>query len=182
MLAKQEVRCILLDIMLPKMDGFTFCAMVRKQWDVAILIMSARSQKSDKLMGYEAGADDYMEKPVDPDILSAKIKALLQRRLSSSIITCGNLELDEEAHCVRQNNQLLDVNMKEYELLAELMRHKGKTLRKEYLFYTIWGADSDSEQQTLTVHIKRLRKKIEEDPCHPKRIITVWGVGYRLEE
>ena len=137
-LQEHDVALLLLDIMLPRMDGFAVCRRIREQQAVPILIMSARKDRSDQLNGYELGADDYIEKPVDPQILAVKIRAVLQ--------------------------------------------NAGKTLRKEYIFARIWGMDSFSEQQTLTVHIKMLRDKIEKDPKRPQLIKTVWGVGYRFEE
>ena len=149
-------------------------------------MMSAKSAKSDKLMGFELGADDYMEKPIDPDILCAKIRAILSRhakeKTEDSIVHSGSLCIDVAAHKVFLKNKLLDLNVKEYELLMLFIENTGKTLHKDYLFNQIWGMHSESENQTLTVHIKMLRSKIEEDSRHPKRIQTVWGIGYRYEE
>ncbi|MEG0367970.1 MAG: response regulator transcription factor, partial [Coprobacillus sp.] len=156
---------ILLDIMLPGIDGFAFCQYVRQVSQVPLLIISARSGKSDKLMGFELGADDYIEKPIDTDILCAKIKAVFMRSQShqsqQKIILSGQLKIDTDAHTVYLNNQLLELNVKEYELLLLFIQNTGKTLHKDYLFNTIWGTDSMSENQTLTVHIKMLRTKIE---------------------
>lgn len=184
-LDKYEPQVILLDIMLPKMDGFTFCQAVRRQSRIPIFIMSAKSDKTDKLMGFELGADDYIEKPVDPDILCAKIRALILRQnepKQTSHIISGQIHIDKEARQVYLKEKRLDLNVKEYQLLRLFIENTGKTLHKEYLFNQIWGMDSMSENQTLTVHIKMLRSKIEENPRQPKRIQTVWGVGYRYEE
>lgn len=180
-----EVQIILLDITLPNMDGFGFCKALRAKSDVPILILSARCDKGDKLLGYELGADDYMEKPIDPDLLTAKINALLARldkKGTGQPIHSGALCIDPIAHKVSIHQRQLELNVKEFELLLLFVRNAGKTLHKEYLFNQIWGADSDSENQTLTVHIKMLRSKIEENPRQPQRICTVWGVGYRYEE
>ena len=148
--------------------------------------MSARSARTDKLSGYELGADDYMEKPVDPDILTAKVRALLQRTygvtLENSLLLSGDITLDQNARKAYLGGELLELNVKEYKLLQLFVQNPGKTLRKEYIFNEIWGMDSFSENQTLTVHVKMLRTKIEENPKEPKRIQTVWGVGYRYEE
>lgn len=180
-----SVRLMLLDIMLPEMDGFAVCRAVRKQHNLPILIMSARSGREDKLSGYELGADDYVEKPVDGEILSAKVRALMQRAYGSrqkGPLVSGDLAIDLESRCVSLKGKPVELNVKEYELLLLFVRNPGKTLRKEFLFDRIWGSDSFSESQTLTVHVKRLRSKIEDNPREPKRIRTVWGVGYRYEE
>lgn len=183
-LEKHQPKLILLDIMLPGMDGFAVCQSIRIKQNLPIVIISAKSQRLDKLMGFELGADDYIEKPVDPDILCAKVKAIINRlyKAKTKQITSGALLLDIDAHKVFLNKQLLELNAKEFELLLTLVQNEGKTLTKEYLFNQIWGMYSDSENQTLTVHIKMLRSKIEDDERHPKRIQTVWGVGYRYEK
>lgn len=177
---------MLLDIMLPGMDGFAVCRAVHEKGDIPILIMSARAEKDDKLNGFGLGADDYMEKPVDPDLLTAKVRALLQRtygtRSETDYLVSGGLTIDRNARKVYRDHQAVELNVKEYELLLLLAENPGRTLHKEYLFDRIWGMDSFSENQTLTVHIRMLRNKIEEDPRAPRRIQTVWGVGYRYEE
>lgn len=185
-LAETRVKMILLDIMLPGMDGFGFCRTVRKESNVPIMIMSARVDKEDKMNGFALGADDYLEKPVDIDILRAKIGALWRRnydiKKESRILCSGAVSIDKDAKRILFHEKELSLTGKEYELLLLLAENPGKTLSKEFLFNRIWGADSFSENQTLTVHIKMLRDKLEEEPKKPKRIITVWGVGYRYEE
>lgn len=177
---------LLLDIMLTGIDGFSVCQAVRKKGNIPIIILSAKSQKSDQFMGFELGADDYMEKPVDLDILALKIKALLNRVQSNQnkqkVIVSSSVKIDVDAHKVYLYNQVVDMNVKEFDLLLLLVQNKGKTLHKNYLFHQIWGENSVSEEQTLTVHIKMLRSKIEKDPKKPEKIKTVWGVGYRYEE
>lgn len=184
-LQNHEVRLLLLDIMLPQMDGFTVCKRVREEKVVPILIMSARKDRSDQLNGYELGADDYIEKPADPQILAAKIRAVLQRtadRQVEQLLVCSGVMLDRAKHIASIHGRPLELNVKEYELLTLLVSNAGKTLRKEYIFAEIWGMESCSEQQTLTVHIKMLRDKLEKNPKQPQLIKTVWGVGYRFEE
>lgn len=185
-LKEQQVKLLLLDIMLPEMDGFAVCRAVREKGNMPVLIMSARAGRDDKLTGYELGADDYMEKPVDPEILTAKVRALMQRAYGtfaeSDILSSGGITIDTVSRKGYLNDKELDLNGKEYELLLLFLKNPGKTLLKDYIFAQIWGMDSLSENQTLTVHIKMLRKKIEENPREPKRIVTVWGVGYRYEE
>lgn len=176
---------ILLDIMLPDMDGFAFMKKLRHQFDIPVIIMSARSEKSDQLLGFELGADDYIPKPVDPDILCAKIHAIKARTTHiahQNQIISNDIKIDIAAHIAYLKDQRLDLNAKEFELLTLFVKNEGRILQKEYLFNEIWGMDSESENQTLTVHVKMLRSKIEEDPRKPKRIITVWGVGYRYEK
>lgn len=181
---KHQPQVVLLDIMLPGIDGFAFCQTIRSHSRIPIVMMSARSSKSDQLMGFELGADDYLEKPVDPDILCAKVRAILARTQKSqkSIIVSGDLKIDKDAHQVYLKDKLINLSVKEYELLLIFVQNPGKTLHKDYLFNEIWGMESMSENQTLTVHVKMLRTHIEDDSRHPKRIQTVWGVGYRYEE
>lgn len=185
-LKENKVKLILLDIMLPEADGFGFCAGLRKESNVPVIIMSARVDKEDKMNGFALGADDYLEKPVDMDILLAKIAALMRRnyelKKDSAVLISGALSIDKDAKRVYLHEKELTLTVKEYELLLLLVKNPGRTLSKEYLFAQIWGIDSFSENQTLTVHVKMLRDKIEDDPGKPKRIKTVWGIGYRYEE
>lgn len=183
---KHKVKMILLDVMLPGMDGFGFCASIRKVSSVPVVIISARVDKEDQMNGFAQGADDYVEKPVDIDILKAKIHALMRRNYSlkekNMLIHSGAVVMDKSAKQVFFHGKEVSLTGKEYELLLLFVENPGKTLSKEYLFNQIWGVDSFSENQTLTVHVKMLRDKIEEEPKNPKRIKTVWGVGYRYEE
>lgn len=174
-------KLIVLDIMLPGVDGFAICSKIREQSNTHILIASARTEKEDKLKGLNLGADDYIEKPYDIDILLAKIKGIFKRKYAVDEIIEGNLKLNRATHSLFVDNRPVAVTEKEFELLRLLIENKNVTLKKEYLFNTIWGSDSESEMQTLTVHIKWLREKVEEDPKKPRRIITEWGVGYRFE-
>lgn len=174
-------RLLILDIMLPGIDGFAVCKKIREESNTPILIVSAKTDKEDKLNGLVLGADDYIEKPYDIDIMLAKIDGIFKRRYALDEITDGNLRINKENRTVYKNDILLELTAKEYELLLLLLENKGKALSKEYLFHQVWGSDSFSEQQTLTVHIKWLRQKIEDDPKNPKKILTVWGVGYKYE-
>ncbi len=178
---QEEVRLIILDIMLPGMDGFEVCRQIRENYNTPILMVTARTGKEDKLNGLLLGADDYIEKPYDIDIMLAKIQGIFKRRYAVDSITDGNLVVDRVGRLVYCKGKQLNLTTKEYELLLLLMENKGKSLKKEWLFNKVWGFDSFSEPQTLTVHIKWLREKIEENPKEPKRILTVWGVGYRFE-
>ncbi|MCM1226247.1 MAG: response regulator transcription factor [Clostridium sp.] len=177
---KYGARLIVLDIMLPGMDGFSVCGKIREQSNTPILIVSAKTEKDDKLNGLIIGADDYIEKPYDIDILLAKIAGIFKRRYAIDEIIEGSLKINKESKTVCKNDVPVDMTAKEFELLLLLIENKGKTLNKEYIFNTIWGSDSFSEMQTLTVHIKWLRRKIEDDPKKPEHILTVWGVGYKF--
>ncbi len=185
-LEANTAKLILLDIMLPGMDGFGFCAALREKSNVPVIILSAKVDKEDKMNGFAQGADDYVEKPVDMDILLAKISALMRRnydlKKDNILIHSGAVSINRDTRQVLFHGKEIPLTVKEYELLLLLVQNPGKTLRKEYLFDQIWGADSFSENQTLTVHIKMLRDKIEEEPKNPKRIKTIWGVGYKYEE
>lgn len=185
-LESASVKLVILDVILPGMDGFAVCASLREKSNVPVIFLSARVQKEDKINGFLQGADDYVEKPVDMDILRAKVAALMKRnyelKQKNTMLYSGALQIDKEAKQVFLEKRELALTSKEYELLVLLAENPGKTLNKEFLFNRIWGADSFSENQTLTVHIKMLRDKIEENPKEPKRIKTVWGVGYKYEE
>lgn len=174
-------RLIVLDIMLPGIDGFAVCKRIREESNTPILIVSARTDKDDKLSGLILGADDYIEKPYDIDIMLAKIGGIFKRRYALDEITQGDIRVNKISRTVYKNERLIEMTAKEFELLTLLLENKGKALSKEYLFNQIWGSDSFSEQQTLTVHIKWLRQKIEDDPKNPEKILTVWGVGYKYE-
>jgi len=178
--ASDSVKLVILDIMLPGMDGFAVCRKIRGEGDIPILIVSAKGQKEDQLCGLMSGADDYIEKPYDIDIMLAKIRNIFKHRYSQDEITDGNLCLNKIRRTVYKDGLQIELTAKEFELLQLLMEQKGKALRKEYLFGKVWGMDSFSEPQTLTVHIRLLRQKIEEDPKRPKRIVTVWGIGYQF--
>lgn len=176
---KYGARLVLLDINLPGIDGFAVCRRIRSLDNTPIIILTARSEREDKLNGIVLGADDYIEKPYDIDILLAKIHGIFKRRLAIDSITDGDLTLNIADESVTKNGKPIQVTAKEFELLRLLLENKGQTLSKERLFEKVWGSDSESEPQTLTVHIKWLRQKIEDDPADPKKILTVWGKGYR---
>ena len=178
---KYGARVIVLDIMLPGMDGFAVCSKIRETSNTHILIASAKVEKNDKLKGLNLGADDYIEKPYDVDILIAKINGIFKRKYGQLEIVEGNIRLNTVQQSLYVDGQKKEVTEKEFELLKQLIENKNVTMKKEYLFNTVWESDSNSEIQTLTVHIKWLREKIEEEPKKPKHIITEWGVGYRFE-
>lgn len=173
---KYGARLIVLDIMLPGTDGFGILKKIREESNVPVLIVSAKTAKEDKLCGLDIGADDYIEKPYDIDIMLAKIGGIFKRRYAVDEIANGDIRINKVSRTVYKNGVQLEMTAKEFDLLLLLTENKGRTLSKEYIFGQAWGSDSFSEQQTLTVHIKWLRQKIEDDPPPQKRILTVWGV------
>ena len=179
---KYGARLVLLDINLPGMDGFAVCDRIRKEGNTPIIMLTARVNKEDKLNGIILGADDYIEKPYDIDILLAKIKGIFKRRFSEDKITEGDISLNLVTQTVTRGDKEIEMTAEEFELLKLLVENKGQTMTKDRLFNSIWGIDSESETQTLTVHIKWLREKIEADPKNPTHIVTVWGKGYRWED
>ncbi|AIQ58559.1 response regulator transcription factor [Paenibacillus borealis] len=184
-LETHPVKLLLLDIMLPELDGFAVCRLAREKFNLPILIMSARHGDDNKIIGLELGADDYLEKPFSVNLLTAKVKAHLRRSYEMNddkqLLADGDLTINRTSMMVYKSGQQLGMTAKEYELLVLLMSNKGKALRKEWLFQQVWGADSFSEPSTLTVHMNKLRDKIELNPKEPRRIVTVWGVGYKYE-
>ncbi len=176
---REGVKLVILDIMLPGMDGFAVCKKIRSGGNTPILIVSAKTAKEDKLNGLLQGADDYIEKPYDIDIMLAKIDGIFKRRYAFDTLSDGELFVNRAARTVTKRGREIEMRAKEFDLLVLLLENRGRALDKEYIFEQIWGSDSFSEPQTLTVHIKWLREKIEENPKHPQKILTVWGVGYR---
>lgn len=176
---REGVKLVILDIMLPGMDGFAVCKKIRSGGNTPILIVSAKTAKEDKLNGLLQGADDYIEKPYDIDIMLAKIDGIFKRCYAFDTLSDGELFVNRAARTVTKGGREIEMRAKEFDLLVLLLENRGRALDKEYIFGQIWGSDSFSEPQTLTVHIKWLREKIEENPKHPQKILTVWGVGYR---
>ena len=183
---------ILLDIMLPGLDGFEVCRVLRKDMNIPILMLTARDDEIDRVVGLEVGADDYLTKPFSMRELIARVKALLRRvHLMQSVntqndspnitIQINNLIIDETRHEVKINGQPLDMKPKEYDLLLYLANHKGHVLSRQKILEDVWGWDYFGDSRTVDVHIRWLREKIEENPAEPVRIITIRSVGYRFE-
>lgn len=191
-LAKEaEPDLILLDIMLPGMDGFEVCRIVRQDMTVPILMLTARDDEIDRVVGLEVGADDYLTKPFSMRELIARVKALLRRvRIMQSKneeeqdhkpFQFTNLRIDESRHEVLLDDQPLNLKPKEYDLLLYLARHRGLILSREQILEEVWGWDYFGDSRTVDVHIRWLREKIEIEPANPKRIITIRSAGYRFE-
>ncbi|MBQ1894675.1 MAG: response regulator transcription factor [Clostridiales bacterium] len=177
---KYGAKLVILDINLPDVNGFAVCSRLREIADTPILIVSARTDKEDKINGFDLGADDYIEKPYDIDVLIAKIKGIFKRRYQQDIISASGVTLNLVDRTAVIDGNPVELPSKEFDLLSLLIENHGKALKKEFLFNTVWGSDSDSEIQTLHVHINRLRQKLGDDPKNAKRLLTVWGVGYKF--
>ncbi len=184
----QKPDLIVLDIMLPRLNGFEVCRILRKDMTVPILMLTAKSEEVDKIIGLEIGADDYMTKPFSVRELLARIKALLRRakvvetkEAGEAILSLGNLEIDISRRRATLSGMILNVTQKEFDLLAFLARNRGLVFSREQLLEKVWGYDYAGGTRTVDVHIRWLREKIETNPANPKRLITVRGIGYKLE-
>lgn len=178
---------ILLDLMLPGMDGFAVCRKLREKLDIPILMVTARQEDIDKIRGLGLGADDYVEKPFSPSVLVARVKANLAqyRRLSErnkapSEISLGGIRINTGTHRVFVDGSEVELKNKEYELLLFLMLNVDIVFDRETLYERVWGIDAMGDNATVAVHINRLRDKIEKDPANPHYIETIWGAGYRF--
>lgn len=176
---------IVLDLMMPRLDGLEACGKIREFSDVPIIMLTAKADDMDKLLGFEHGADDYLTKPFNILELKARIKALLRRSRGAkkqespdSKLVCGHITLDRDARDAFNNGQLVDLTAKEFDLMELLMRNPNRVYARESLLNAIWGYDTSSDIRTVDVHIRRLREKLEQNPAAPEHIMTKWGVGY----
>ncbi|WP_347488537.1 response regulator transcription factor [Desulfoscipio sp. XC116] len=179
---------VVLDIMLPGMDGFEVCRRLRVEFPgIAVIMLTARGQDMDKVMGLELGADDYVVKPFNPLELAARIRAVLRRMQAiqpeiSQIIRQGPFRLDDRAQLIYKNNHKLDLTPREYCLMKIFLENRNLALSRDRLLNMAWGEDFFGDPKTIDVHIRRLREKIEDNPSKPVYIETVWGLGYRWRE
>jgi DNA-binding response OmpR family regulator len=191
---REQPDLIVLDVMLPGLDGFEVCRILRQEMNVPILMLTARTDEVDRVVGLEMGADDYLTKPFSMRELLARVKALLRRvRLtreeaaaesapaSADRIEIGDLTIDLARRELTRAGQVIHLKPKEYDLLVFLVRHAGIVLSRDLILERVWGWDFDGDSRTVDVHVRWLREKIEPDPAHPTRIVTVRGVGYRFE-
>ena len=175
---------IVLDVMMPEMDGLTACAKIREFSNVPIILLTAKVEDMDKLMGFEQGADDYLTKPFNILELKARIRALLRRSGSAekaaagNTLTIGTITLDLDARNAYRAGQMADITAKEFDVIEFLMRNPNRVYSREALLDTIWAYEYRSDIRTVDVHIRRLREKLEENPAEPNYIMTKWGVGY----
>ena len=177
-------KMLLLDVMLPGMNGYEALQEIRRDQKLPVLMMSAKTDEQSKILGFEVGADDYIDKPFSFKVLGLKIKALMKRTYDLAedrqLLTYGNITLDVTTKSVYKDDKPVSITGKEYELLEYMMRHPEQILNKDKLFNEIWGVDCFSDLGSLNVHIRWLREKLEEDPKNPKLIKTVWRVGYQF--
>ena len=174
---------LILDVMMPEVDGLEACMRIREFSNVPIIMLTAKSEDSDKLMGFECGADDYLTKPFNILELKARVRALLRRaagvqRSQGSVLTVGSLSLNTEERVAIRDGEVVDLTAKEYDLIELLMRNPRRVYSRENLMNVVWGYDYAGDYRTVDVHIRRLREKLEPNPAEPDYIMTKWGVGY----
>ena len=185
MVKAQQYDLVLLDLMMPVMDGLEACMHIREDSNVPIIMLTAKDEATDKLIGFEYGADDYITKPFNILELKARMRALLRRssisaaaRSGDPMLSCADFELDPDLHVARKDGKEVNLTVKEFDVMELLMRSPGKVFSRDALLDTIWGYGYQGEERTVDVHIRRLREKLERDPANPTHIITKWGVGY----
>ena len=184
MAQKEQPDLVVLDVMMPVMDGLTACSKIREFSDVPIILLTAKVEDMDKLIGFDHGADDYLTKPFNILELKARIRALLRRagsaekKQTGNRLTAGNITLDLDARNAYKGEELVMLTAKEFDVVEFLMRNAGRVYSREALLDTIWAYEYRSDIRTVDVHIRRLREKLEENPAQPQHILTKWGVGY----
>ena len=185
----QDPDLVVLDVMMPNMDGMTACSKIREFSDVPVILLTAKTDDMDKLMGFDVGADDYLTKPFNILELKARIRALLRRSGRSQTkaavaneLTIGTITLDLDARNAYRSGILADLTAKEFDVIEFLMRNPNRVYSREALLDTIWAYEYRSDIRTVDVHIRRLREKLEENPAEPKHILTKWGVGYYFKK
>jgi DNA-binding response OmpR family regulator len=183
--AEKSPDLVVLDLMLPGIDGLEVCRRLRERWPVPIVMLTALGEETDRLVGLETGADDYVTKPFSPRELALRVRSVLRRARGApaptgETTTDGDLTVDTGAHEVRLREKEISLTAREFDLLAFLMRHPRQAYTRADLLEKVWGWEF-GDSSTVTVHVRRLREKIEQDPTAPRRILTVWGVGYRYE-
>ncbi|HEX3076573.1 MAG TPA: response regulator transcription factor [Lachnospiraceae bacterium] len=188
---KQEIHLILLDVMMPRMNGLTTMIKIREEHNIPIIILSAKTEESDIVSGLELGADDYIEKPFNTPKLLARVKAQLRRYMLLSnnksegkedIIRNGILELDRNSKQINIDGVVSNLTATEYKIMELLMENTGRVFSSEQIYQCVWNEDAYSVENTVMIHIRRIREKIESDPRKPKYLKVVWGIGYKIEK
>ncbi len=185
--ARQLPDLVILDVMLPGLDGFALIRSLRDRSDVPIILLTSRREEADRIAGLELGADDYVVKPFSPQELVSRVRAVLRRARAStetitdSALTYGDLTINPQTRLVSLAGQEILLTAKEFDMLYHLARHPRQVFTRDQLLESIWGIAEYIDPGTVTVHIRRLREKIEKDPAAPERLVTVWGVGYKFE-
>ena len=185
--AQKDIALIILDVMMPKMDGWQVCREIRQNSKVPIIMLTARSEDADKIIGLESGADDYVTKPFNILELKARIRALLRRAGQTAqkrmeLLTAGGIALDTERRIALRDGVPVDLTAKEYDILELLIKTPHRVYSRENLMDLVWGYTYAGDYRTVDVHIRRLREKLEHDPAEPEHIMTKWGVGYYLKD
>ncbi|MBE3590990.1 MAG: response regulator transcription factor [Firmicutes bacterium] len=183
---KDQPSLVILDIMLPRLDGFAVCQKIRERSTVPIIMLTAKEAEDEKVRGLELGADDYVTKPFSPRELLARVRAIFRRAPgeasdASRILTCGDLELDLASYTVRKRGQKVELTVREFELLKHLLLHRGRVFTREELLQQVWGYEYFGDIRTVDVSIRRLREKIEDNPSEPRYVLTRRGVGYLVD-
>ncbi len=177
----KDIALIILDVMMPKMDGWEVCAEIRRNSKVPIIMLTAKGEERDELQGFELGVDEYISKPFSPKILTARVDAIIRRAYSKDageIIEIGGIEMDKSAHVVKIDGQKIDLSFKEFELLEYFIDNKGIALSREKILNNVWNYDYFGDARTIDTHVKKLRKKMGEKGEYIK---TIWGMGYKFE-
>lgn len=177
-----SIALVILDVMMPKMDGWQVCKEIRKKSNVPIIMLTAKSDETDELLGFDLGVDEYVSKPFSPKILVARIDAILRRSNKTgenSIITAGNIVIDKDAHIVKVDDKVIDLSFKEFELLVYFIENKGIALSREKILNNVWNYDYFGDARTIDTHVKKIRSKLGSEG---DMIKTIWGMGYKFEE
>jgi DNA-binding response OmpR family regulator len=180
---RESPHLVVLDVMLPGIGGLELCRAIRARWPIPVILLTARSEESDRIVGLELGADDYVTKPFSPRELVARVRAVLRRgggEELADLLLLGDLEIDVPAREVRLRGREVRLAAREFDLLAFLGRNPRRVFTREQIMQSVWGYTAAIDTGTLSVHVRRLREKIEDDPRVPRRIETVWNVGYRF--
>jgi two-component system response regulator ResD len=185
LLEREWPNLVVLDLMLPGTDGLALCRWIRDRSQLPVIMLTARGEEADRIIGLELGADDYVTKPFSPRELVARVRSVLRRGTDANDrpderVRIGDLEIDAAAREVRKRGSVLKLTAREFELLWFFARHPRRVFSRDQLMSRVWGYEPAFDSGTITVHVRRLREKIEDEPAHPRYIETVWGVGYRL--
>jgi DNA-binding response OmpR family regulator len=185
LLEREWPNLVVLDLMLPGTDGLALCRWIRGRSQLPVIMLTARGEEADRIVGLELGADDYVTKPFSPRELVARVRSVLRRSAAADDrpderVRFGDIEIDAAAREVRKRGNMLNLTAREFELLWFLARHPRRVFSRDQLMSQVWGYEPAFDSGTITVHVRRLREKIEDEPAHPRYLETVWGVGYRL--
>jgi DNA-binding response OmpR family regulator len=184
LLEREQPNLVVLDVMLPGTDGLALCRWIRSRSDLPVIMLTARGEEADRIVGLELGADDYVTKPFSPRELAARVRTVLRRAapptLRDARISFGDLDIDAGSREVTKGGRELKLTAKEFDLLWFLASHPRRVFSRGQLMDRVWGYEAALDTGTVTVHVRRLREKIEDDPSHPRLVETVWGVGYRF--